>query len=191
MKRTLTAAVLLSSLVVAGAAFAQGGPYIGGSIGQSNYKFDCSGVSCDKSDFGFKVFGGYTFTPYLGVEAHYVDLGKITLDPSFVPGVGTVSGDIKSSGFGLSLLAQYPIEQFSIFGKLGFTYLDTKVSGSISGVGSGSDSETATNFSYGIGGAYNFNKQLSARLEWERFRAEFQSEKEDVDLISIGITYRF
>ena len=137
------------------------------------------------------MFGGYTFTPYLGVEAHYVDLGKITLDPSFVPGVGTVSGDIKSSGFGLSLLAQYPIEQFSIFGKLGFTYLDTKVSGSISGVGSGSDSETATNFSYGIGGAYNFNKQLSARLEWERFRAEFQSEKEDVDLISIGITYRF
>lgn len=189
MKRLLTATFLAASLV-SGAAMAQVGPYVGASVGQSDYQGECGGP-CDQTDIGFKAFGGYMFTPYLGVEAHYVNLGKLTLDPMVVPGIGTVSGEIESSGFGASLIAQYPIEQFSIFGKLGFTYLDTEVTGSIAGLGSASESESATNFSFGLGAAYNFNKQLSARLEWERFRAEFQGEKEDVDLISVGVVYRF
>lgn len=190
MKRLLTAGFVAATLF-SGAALAQVGPYVGASIGQSNYKVDCEGLSCDKSDLGFKAFGGYMFTPNLGVEAHYVNLGKMTLDPTVVPGFGTLAGDIKGAGWGASLIGMWPIEQFSLFGKLGFTYMDTKVSGTLSGFGSASMSESSTNFSWGLGAAYNFSKQLSVRAEWERFRLEFQNEKEDADLFSIGVAYRF
>lgn len=59
------------------------------------------------------------------------------------------------------------------------------------GLGSASDSGTNTNVAWGLGGGYNFTKNLGVRLEWERFRAEFQGEKEDVDLLSVGLNYRF
>lgn len=191
MKGLITTSILAASLVC-GAAMAQTATpwYVGASVGQSNYKVDC-GDLCDDSDIGLKAFGGYMFTPNFGVEVQYVNLGKLKLDPIFVPDLGTVSGEIKSSGFGASLIAQYPIEQFAVFGKLGFTYMDTKISGSVSGLGSGSESDKSTNFSWGLGAAYNFNPQLGVRVEWERFRAEFEGEKEDVDLYSIGIVYRF
>jgi OmpA-OmpF porin, OOP family len=188
MKRILTSVLLLSSIALAGPAMAQYG-YAGGSVGQSRYNDEC-GSSCDKTDIGFKLFGGYMFTPNVGIEAHYVNLGKLTFSEN-VPPFGTVNGEVKASGFGASVVGLLPIDRFELFGKLGFTYMDTKISGSIANLGAASDDDKAANFSFGLGAAYNINKQLSARLEWERFRAEYQDEKEDVDLISIGVSYRF
>lgn len=190
MKRLLTAS-FIAAMLASGAALAQVGPYVGASMGLSDYKVDCEGLPCDTTDFGFKAFGGYMFTPNLGVEAHYVNLGKLTLDPTVVPGFGTVAGDLKGTGWGASLVGAFPIDQFSVFGKIGFTYMDTKVSGSIAGFGSASESDSSTNLSWGLGAAYNFDKQLSVRVEWERFRLEFDNEKEDADFFSVGVVYRF
>lgn len=187
MKRVLSSIILLSSLAIAGPAAAQFA-YAGASVGQSRYAEDCGGV-CDKTDIGFKVFGGYMFTPNLGVEGHYVNLGKLTAS-EVVPPYGTLNLEAKASGFGLSLVGLYPIDQFEIFGKVGFTYMTTKISGSLADV-SASDDDKAANVNFGIGASYNFNKQLSARLEWERFKAEYEDTKENVDLISIGLRYRF
>jgi len=47
------------------------GPYVGGSIGQSNYSSDSCFGQCDKTDFAWKIFGGYMFTPWLGAELDY------------------------------------------------------------------------------------------------------------------------
>lgn len=52
------------------------GPYVGGSVGSSNYSSDSCVGNCDKTDIGFKVVGGYMFTPYLGAEVGYGAFGK-------------------------------------------------------------------------------------------------------------------
>lgn len=184
MKRTLIAIAMLAASVGFSAAQAQG--YVGASVGQSELKEDCTGgVTCDYKDTGFKVFGGYMLMPNFGIEAAYVDLGKAT---ETAPGI---SAQIESSGFGLWAKGVLPIDSFALFAKAGFAYLDTEVSGSISGLGSASVSESNTNFAWGVGGAYHFTKNLGLRVEYERFRVEFRGEKSDVDLLSAGIVYRF
>ena len=79
MKRLLTAS-LIAAAFASGAAFAQSpgvGPYVGASIGLSDYDWSggCAG-ECDKTDIGFKVYGGYMFTPYIGAEVGYGAFGK-------------------------------------------------------------------------------------------------------------------
>ncbi len=182
MKRSLLLAALLASSV----SVAQAQGYVGASAGQTELKEDCTGgVICDYKDTGFKVFGGWMFMPYFGVEAAYVDLGKAT---ESVPGI---SAQIESSGFGLWAKAALPIENFALFAKAGFAYLDTKVSGSVSGIGSASVSESNGNPAWGVGAAFNFTKNFGVLVEYERFRVEFQGDKSDVDMMSAGLVYRF
>ena len=126
MKRLLTASILAASLA-SGAAFAQSpgvGPYVGGSIGRSNYEraSGCVG-ECDKTDIGFKVFGGYMFTPYIGAEIGYGAFGKAKVG---VSRRDSVNAELKSSGFSAFLTAQYPVENWAFFGKIGFGWLDNE-----------------------------------------------------------------
>lgn len=187
MKR-LVVAIFLAA-ISAGPALAQ--PYIGVSAGQSDYG-DCVGaVSCDSSGTGFKLFGGYMFSPYLGVEASYFDLGKATVDAGFDPVLGNVSGELKANGFAAYGVAAAPIGDFSVFMKAGLASTNLKVSARATLAGSASDSESSVDFAFGVGAAYQFTKNLGVRAEWERFRAKFMGEKGDIDLASIGIVYRF
>lgn len=188
-KRALVGSAILASALFSSAVMAQG--YIGASIGQSELKEDCiAGVTCDFKDTGFKLFGGYMFTPNLGVEGAYVDLGKARI-ATFVPGVGVANGDVKGNGFALYGKGVLPLDNFALFAKLGFSYLDTELTVSAPGFGSASESESNANFAWGLGAAYNFTKNLGVRVEFERFRPEFQGEKSDVDLLSVGVMYRF
>jgi OOP family OmpA-OmpF porin len=192
MKRLLTASILAASLA-SGAAFAQSlgvGPYVGGSIGMTNYStdFDCFG-DCDKTDIGFKVFGGYMFTPNFGAEIGYGAFGKAKIG---VDVLGTpVNAELKSSGFHGFLTAQYPIENWAIFGKIGFAYLDNEVSVTVPGFGSASESDSSTEFAWGLGFTYMFNKNLGLRGEYENFKYSFQGESDNLNMWSLGIQYKF
>jgi OOP family OmpA-OmpF porin len=189
MKRLLTASILAASLA-SGAAFAQVGPYVGASLGGSHYSIPdvegidlCAFASCDTSDFGFKVFGGYMFTPYIGAELQYVNYGKATAS------LAGYNLEVKSSGVGGFLVAQYPVDAFRVFGKIGFAYVDSKASSTIPGVGS--ESDNATNFAWGIGAAYMVNKNVGVRLEYEQAKWEIQGTSDTVGLWSIGVQYHF
>jgi OmpA-OmpF porin, OOP family len=191
MKRLLTASILAASLA-SGAAFGQVGPYVGASVGGSQYSIPdiegidiCSFASCDKSDVGFKVFGGYMFTPYIGAELHYVNYGTATAS------VPDASLEVKSSAIGGFLVGQYPIDNFRIFGKIGFAYVDSKATGTISGLGSASESDTSTNFAWGVGGTYMFNKNVGLRAEYEQAKWEIQGTSDTIGLWSIGVQYHF
>ena len=191
MKNIRSRYFALCCLLIGGASYAdETGWNIGASIGSTDFKTDCSGTaSCDTTDIGFKISGGYTFLPYLGTEIAYVDLGKATADLG-----GGLSGSITDSGVAIYAIGILPIEAFSFYGKAGFTRLDTKVSASASGI-SGSDTSTNNNFSWGVGAAYAINMNLSANFEWERYKAEFSdlglSAKDNIDLVSLGMKYRF
>jgi OOP family OmpA-OmpF porin len=192
MKRLLTATIVAAAFA-SGAAFAQSpgvGPYAGGSIGMSDYDWSegCIG-DCDKTDIGFKVFGGYMFTPYIGAEIAYGAFGKAKIG---VPVAGTsVNAELKSSGFSGFVTAQYPVDNWAVFGKLGFAYLDNEVNVSVPGFGAGNDSDSSTEFAWGVGFTYMFNKNLGVRGEYENFKYSFESNSDNIAFWSIGVQYKF
>jgi OOP family OmpA-OmpF porin len=81
---------------------------------------------------------------------------------------------------------------FSILGKLGFYNAEVKASGLVSG------KKTTTDLTYGIGGQYDFNRNLGLRLEWNRYSkvkapdlAGVSGGDTDLDVLSVGALWRF
>jgi OOP family OmpA-OmpF porin len=202
LQRVLAASLVVAAGALSGTALAQG--YVGASIGQSDYKVDCTGLTtCDTKDTGYKLFGGYMFTRNLGVEAGWVDLGKVkaTADLMIAPPVEDVAsivvsgaGELKASGPFLAGIAVAPIGSGSVFGKVGLANLKSELSVTAGGV-TDSTSTRHTDVFYGVGAGYNFTKNLAVRAEWERFRIKYsdgvEEFKDNVDLLSVGVVYRF
>ena len=187
MKRLLTASILAASLA-SGAAFAQSlgvGPYVGASLGMSNYSDEGCVGDCDKTDIGGKVFGGYMFTPNFGAEIGYGAFGKAKVG---ISGIG--NAELKSSGFHGFLTAQYPVDNWAIFGKIGFAYLDNEIDVNALGV-SMSDSDSSTEFAWGLGITYMFNKNLGIRGEYENYKYSFDDASDNIGFWSLGIQYKF
>ena len=199
-KNTLTCArmvkrLALSSLIGLGAAapaaFAQGTPfmqggYVGFGAGQSKMKDTGSvlpGGGIDDSDTGWKIFGGYKFNPNLSAELTYIDFGQFE-------GGGGVTGSWEPTGINGSVLGILPLpNQFSVFGKLGATRWDVD-----NNLGGTSSSDNSTDVSYGIGAQYDFNRDIGARLEWERFADVGETGttgQSDLDLLSASVVWNF
>lgn len=189
MKKLIIASLIAAAGTLSSAAFAQG--YVGAAAGQSDIDIDCAGTtSCDTKDTGYKVYAGYMFTPNFGIEGAYVDLGKAKASGVDVD-LGDFSASGKADGFGLWGVAMAPFDQFNVFVKLGFASMKTKIDATSSLRGNASDSNTSTEFAWGVGAGYEFTKNFGARVEFERFRLKIVDEKRDADLISLGLTYRF
>ena len=180
--KALVAVVGLAAATLALPAAAQmsmNAAYIGGSLGQSNFKGDCAG-NCDKKDTSFRLFGGYQFTPNIAAELGYTDLGKLKVG----------SGDIGATAWDLSGVFSWPIQQFGVFGRLGVARVEAKPGGSLSGF----DSNTKTGLVWGLGGQYDFNRNLGIRAEWSRYKADAGGGlggEGDVDNLSLGVLWRF
>jgi OOP family OmpA-OmpF porin len=186
MKRLLSASIL-AALFASGAAFAQSpgvGPYVGGSIGMSDYDWSAGCIgNCDKTDIGFKVYGGYMFTPYIGAEVGYGAFGKAKIN------VPSGNAEFKSSGFSGFLTAQYPVENWAIFGKIGFGWLDNEVSAASNNAYNKSDS--STDFAWGLGFTYMINKNVGIRGEYESYGYTFSNRSDNIALWSLGVQYKF
>jgi len=187
-------AILVATLVVVGltlpasarAADDAPGAYLGISVGQTKVNDFCDGLSsCDDTDVGWKIFGGYQFSRFLGVEGGYVDLGEASGTDTFF-GFGAI--DAEAWGVFVSGVATLPIgDRFGVFGKIGAAYTDVEVSSSTLG----SDSDNGIGLTFGVGGFINILRNLSIRLEWERFDEAGGDFEADVDLISVGVAYKF
>ncbi len=173
------------AVAVALAAPAMAQVYVGGSAGGSDYGSCDGALSCDSSAFAFKLFGGYQFNPYVGIEADYIYFGKATAD------LGFASGNVKTQGVAAFLTGTLPLDQFELFGKVGGSYLKTKVNASVPLLGSASDSEGGFEFAWGVGAGYNFTPNWGVRAEWEQYKAKFGGEGQTIDLWSLGVRYRF
>jgi len=188
VKNKVAVLVAVSALSIPAYA-ADNGWFVLGSVGMTKYHDKDpapAGFTVDDSDMGFKVGGGYMFNQNLGVEAAYVDLGK---EKFTAPGV---SAEAKASGEVLAVLGVWPINpQFSLLGRIGAINGTVKVSG-----GGADVKSTDVKLTYGVGGAYNLNKQFSIRLEYDRYDKLGNSDpnstgESSVDLISLGVVYKF
>jgi len=167
---------------------------VGGSVGQSKIKVDCSGLSCDDTDTAFRIFGGYNFNKHFGVELGYADLGKVTFT-GVIPPLGTVNGDITAKAFDLMAVGTLPIgDKFGVYGKLGMYRADSDFHATSSVAGTASASDTNTDITYAIGAQYNFNKNLGIRAEWQQYKkvgGDNTGGDGDVDVMSIGVVWHF
>lgn len=192
----LAAAFFTFSLASAPALSQDTGWYAGLNVGQSKIKdFDCSGTtSCDDQDTALSIFGGYQINKNFGVELGYVDLGKATQGGTD-PILGTFSLSFEATGFELSGVGTLPIsDKFSVYGKLGFFMWDLDVKGSSSTLGSASLSEDGTDLTFAVGVRWNFTKNLTAQLQWQRYNDigdDATTGKSDIDVIGAGILFRF
>jgi OOP family OmpA-OmpF porin len=176
------------------------GFYLGLSGGRTTAKGGCDTTAlpagttitnCDDTATGWKVYGGYQFTRIWGMEMAYIDFGKATAS-GFVLGV-PIAAEAQTKGWQLVATATVPITpQFDAFGKLGVWRSDVDLNVSTAGVVA-LTSGHSTELAYGLGAKWNFSRNWSARLEWERFNdaGNQNTGRSDLDLISIGVSYKF
>lgn len=185
------------------------GWYGGASVGQSRATIDdaritrglqsggftSSTIADDDRSTGYKIFGGYQLNKNFAVEGGYFDLGKFGYRATTVP-TGTLNGSMKVRGLNLDLVGTLPVtEKFSVFGRVGVNYAQTRDSFSGTGavnVTNPNPRKNDTNYKAGLGLQYAFTDSLAMRLEAERYRInDAVGNKGDVDLYSVGLVYRF
>jgi OOP family OmpA-OmpF porin len=220
MKNLAASAVAIAGLAVGGPALAQqkdSGWYIGGGLGQSRVNIDEAGInagivaqipgltavtSSDETDTGWKLYGGYQFNKNIALELTYADLGKFNTFTTFT-GVarGSGTGDIKlQNNWSGDVLGILPFGNgFSVFGRLGLLYSETKTSATatrtaplpVVTVGL-SQSDNEWSYKFGLGVGYEFTPQFGIRGEWERYRvSDGAGGTADADLWSVSVRYKF
>ncbi len=167
MKRTLGVAVVLVAALMLFAPTSDAGIYAGASVTQT--ALDVDDVDFDEDDTGLKVFGGWTFFKFLGLEASYYDMGSPANNLA----------DVDLTAFGLTARGILPIgDHLELFAKAGYMAWDIE-----SSLGDDDD----TDLTYGAGAAWVFGGHISIRAEYEILDVDGA----DVDLFSLGAAFRF
>lgn len=169
----------------------------------------------DAKDSAWKVFAGYRFKDWLGVEASYVDLGRHSMLTTLQGGEPPLPASIfvgrKLSGLGADLLASVPLgTNASVFGRLGVMRsrlrAEARLEGNIA-FSNGDPNERARTRSsdevlvrYGAGAQWWVRENLGLRLEWERYAdvgkpfaigGSGTTGEADTDVFSLGVAFRF
>ena len=175
------------ALLFASTAWSQdAGFYIGGAIGQAEQADQCSnpgpGVSCDNKDSAWKIFGGFQINRHFAVELGYANLGEATAS------LGAASAADEATAFELAALGMLPIgDRFAIFGKAGLYRGELERTSNNLLVQTGSNEQT--DFTFGVGVRFDVTHNIGVRAEWQRYID--LGEITDVDLISVGVQFRF
>ena len=172
----------MALLVTAGAAQADSGFYIGGSVGSAllEAKDVDADFDFDGDDFAAKVFVGYNIDAFvidLAVEGGYVDFGS----PSDTVLGSEVEFDV--TGWDLFALAGVELGPVGVFAKAGMISWDAE--SSLDGTRLGSDS--GTDPAYGVGARFSL-WSAEIRAEYEYFDVD---STDDLSMVSVGVAWTF
>ena len=181
----LFSAAAVASLLLAPAAQADSGFFIGGRIGESDRSDE---LDLDDNSVAYKAMFGYIFDmPVVdfGLELAYADFGGASEN---FGGGDRIDVDVTGlAGFGI---AGIDWGLFGIFAKAGFASwdLDAKARGALPVNFSADGSDPA----YGLGMRFTFSS-AEIRLEYERFEVEDSQLGVDdsINLITVGAIWRF
>jgi len=170
MKKLAVAGLVLAASLAA-PAYAQMTGYVDIGAGQGKPKSDSDTDVSTSRQTVWAARVGARFTPNFALEAGYEDLGKY----DFLVG----GGSVKVSSWGVALVAIAPIEQFDIYGRLG--YARTHQSADTQGFSATDNQNEAY---YGVGGRYNW-QNFGFFAEWNRH------DKIKIDYWVAGVQLRF
>ena len=157
------------------------GGYAGFGFGQSKYRDYVATTSETRSE-GWKLYSGYQFNKYLGVEGSYVNLNDMKAK------TGTTVIGLDTSAWALAAVGSYPLtDKFSVMAKLGAAFVQnntwTKV-GTALAKRIGDDNYQPY---YGVGVSYALLDNFNLRAEWERFDLDDFK----IDLMTAGFALEF
>lgn len=175
------------------------GAYFGAAVGQSYaHSVEHNAYATwnqDDTNTAWKLYGGYRYNAYLGVEAAYTDLGKGSFSYAD-PGL-TGSGRLSSHAFSLAATGRLPLgNAFALTGKLGVASLTNKTSDTWNS-GSFSGSRSTTVPLVGIGAEYAVTRNINLRAEYEAYgKSEYASAasahpKLRLDSFTVGVGVHF
>jgi outer membrane protein with beta-barrel domain len=178
MRRLLTAILLLGACTMT----AHAGLFVGASVGDSSVSEKDTGINFSGSDTGSKVYAGFTFFKFFGLEASYLDLGS----PKDEISSGT-DAKLDTTGWDAYAVGILPIgKHFELFAKAGIIVWDATAS--YEGAINGESKEDGNDPAYGAGLAIVFVKHFAVRAEYQRFDI---SDLDKVEMTSIGAEFRF
>jgi len=220
---TLAALVLaLGTWVTTPALATDSGAYLGLNIGQSDVDVDdadyedpsLDSFSLDNSDTAWSLAVGYRFSPYIGVELSYLDMGALTVDFSDRQILGAPNAYFEQSGHyaasaigpAFALVTAIPTGNFEFNARFALWKAKTEITSSshatlvlppfqpqVSNY-SDSDSDTTTEFIYGLGMGYTIGDHFHVRIDWVMapdVGDEDALGEADINLWTAGFQYRF
>jgi OOP family OmpA-OmpF porin len=185
MKRFVLGAAALALSLAANAE-----TYIGGAIGSSEIDADCSlSTSCENSDSGFKIYGGYVLPqsplPGLALEVGYIDFGQSSATRLLVTTKVEASGLLFNAAMRLKFTPA-----FSGVGRLGLGYIEGSDNGRY-GLGLNAASKSGFELYYGLGLEYALNKQFKLTGSADFTSFDTGNQTGDAHLLSVGLQYGF
>ncbi len=188
MKKAILALMLLAP---AATLAADGGPYVALDVQSWNLTNLPAGASGPST--GYRIGGGYRFTPNWAVEADYAHASG----SSGGGGYGMASGPaFDSTSIQAAVIGAYPVhDMIDVFAKLGIA--SNKLSGSAVSTleASGFSGFSATSLLWGFGVQYNPVKEIGIRLQYENLGKTTRINAGLSDLsaatISLGVAYYF
>lgn len=180
--------------------------YGGLGIGQSHYTDYDSYVNSTIASTGrtsttslsgrseaWKVYAGYQFNKYLGLEGGYTNLNDATTHSRITaPSAGTVHANPATDAWSLAVVGTMPLtDKFSVLAKLGAANVNSHVRTESTGSGAAAAAILHNGINqidpyYGVGVSYALLDNLNLRAEWERFDT-----KTNIDLLSAGVVVKF
>ena len=159
------------------------GGYAGFGFGQSRYRDNINGtISNNTRTPGWKVYSGYQFNKYLGVEGGFANLNDMTAYTA------TSRVNTNADAWTLAAVGSYPLtNKFSVMAKLGAAYVLTSTN---TRVGAGRNEHTGYDSYqpyYGVGLKYALLNNVDLRAEWERFDLDHYN----IDLMTAGFAVKF
>jgi OOP family OmpA-OmpF porin len=184
--------------------------YGGAGVGQAQSKIDddrinvaligagatSTSITHDQQDASYKVFGGYQFNPYFGMEAGYFNLGEFGFKSTTTTPTGTLDGRIKLTGMNIDLVGTLPVnDQLSLLGRVGVHNARARDTFTTTGglsVSNPNPEVRETNYKAGFGFSYKFSQSMSLRGELERYRInDAVGNKGDINVASLSLVFPF
>lgn len=235
MKKRWASAVILIACVMNNAFATLPGFYLGGQLGWGNVhqgtyvatylnklitKFvpdaptDSLKILYSDTGLAGRVFGGYQFNSYVGLELGYYHFNRMNVNTDLqfaanfphlqLPLDFKTHATVNTNVFDLVAKLIWPItEKFSLYGKLGIAYLDVR--GNVSAKVtvpvvdnitadvklSGNPAMNLVYPTFGIGMNYDLTKHVSTDVSWIRIQQINNHAFPSTDFVSIGLLYHF
>ncbi len=161
---------------------ADGGFFLGSSIGSASLNDDFDGLDIDDSSTSFRITGGWRFNDSFALEAGYHNFGDFEQTVS-INGLES-RAKLSADGFTLGVLGSFPIaDKFEIFGRTGMFFWNGDAE--INNVSQATPESINPFFGGGI--SYAINDKLLLSGDWTRYELEDTNS----GVFSVGIQYRF
>lgn len=151
-------------------------------LGQGNVPKACDGLpanfSCNTKTTAFRVGFGYQVNNYVGLEAAYLDAGRVNAS-----GLGVTAYE-SISGVQFSVIGALPVSnEVAILGKVGVAYIDGNMSSS-------TGSYSNTNTTYGLGVRFTGSEKIAIRILFEDYgtvKASNTDTGSPMSIVSVGL----